>query len=168
MQECENCVRNDLMPILAEEPDMRGGSFSGVLEEYVEAYLFHAWLQNDAEKSGPSGYIVDFASLPLKVSIEEYIGGICDLTGEIGRYAVACGTKRDKKSVQLCLETNKKIYNLLSMVGEVPNVVGKKKNALKVSVEKLERIMYECSLLEMACRKEYVSTLETNTLEGDN
>jgi predicted translin family RNA/ssDNA-binding protein len=151
------------MPILAEEPDMRGGSFSGVLEEYVEAYLFHAWLQNDAEKSGPSGYIVDFASLPLKVSIEEYIGGLCDLTGEIGRYAVvACGTKRDKKSVQLCLETNKKIYS------EVPNVVGKKKNALKVSVEKLERIMYECSLLEMACRKEYVSTLETNTLEGDN
>jgi predicted translin family RNA/ssDNA-binding protein len=168
LRDCEQCVTNDLMPILYEEPDLRGGSFSGVLEEYVEAYLFYSWLQNEEEgkQKEPSGKVLGFASLPLLVSPEEYLGGLCDLSGEIGRYAVAKGTHRDKKSVQLCLDTNKGIYNSLRLIGRLPSFIFKKKSALKMSVEKLERMMYELSLMEMTGR-EYTSNLESNAQADD-
>jgi predicted translin family RNA/ssDNA-binding protein len=164
LSDCEKCVTNDLMPILREEPSLRGGAFSGVLEEYVEAYLFYAWLKNDDEdkKNEPSGKILDLAALPLVVSPEEYLGGLCDLTGEIGRFAVAQGTKRDKKSVELCLDTNKRIYNSLFTIGQLPASIFKKKNGLKISVEKLERMMYELSLMELAGRNQYSSALESS------
>jgi predicted translin family RNA/ssDNA-binding protein len=163
LQQCEDCVTKDLMPILVNEPDLRGGSFSGVLEEYVEAYLFYAWLKNDdeAKKDEPSGKVLSFSDLPLSVSTDEYLGGLLDLTGEIGRFAVARGTSRDKKSVQLCLDTNKSIHNSIKMIGKMPASMFKKKTTLKVTVEKLERIMYEISLMEMAGRKEYASALDS-------
>ena len=164
LNDCEKCVSNDLIPILQEEPDLRGGSFSGVLEEYVEAYLFYYWLQGDDEgdNNEPSGKILDPDSLPLKVSPEEYLGGLCDLSGEITRFAIARGTKRDKKCVQLCLETNKRIYNTLRMIGKLPSFLGKKKNTLKISVEKLERVQYELCLMEMTGRNQYATSLENN------
>ena len=165
LNDCENCVLNDLMPILQEEPDLRGGSFSGVLEEYVEAYLFYYWLQTDDEGNNnePCGKILNPDSLRLKVSTEEYLGGLCDLSGEITRFAIARGTKRDKKCVQLCLETNKRIYNTLRMIGKVPSFLGKKKNALKMSVEKLERVQYELCLMDMTGRNQYSTSLENNS-----
>ncbi|KAL7486164.1 hypothetical protein ACHAW6_011757 [Cyclotella cf. meneghiniana] len=165
LRECEQCVTNNLMPILHEEPELRGGCFSGVLEEYVEAYLFHSWLDNDDKETTnePSGKIIDMASLPLLVSPEEYLGGLCDLSGEIGRYAVSRGTARDKKGVQLCLETNKMIYNSLRMAGKLPGSITKKKNALKIGVEKLERMIYELNLMEMTGRNEYATALENNS-----
>ena len=166
LNDCEKCVTSDLMPILHEEPELRGGSFSGVLEEYVEGYLFYSWLGDEEKKNEPSGKVLESASLPLLVSPEEYLGGLCDLTGEVGRYAVAKGTKRDKTSVQLCLETNKSVYNSLRLIGRLPSFLGKKKNTLKISVEKLERMMYELSLMELTGR-EYASNLESSAQADD-
>ena len=169
LRECERCVTNNLMPILNQEPELRGGSFSGVLEEYVEAYLFYTWLQNedeDANTSELSGKVLDLASLPLMVSPEEYLGGLCDLSGEIGRLCVRKGTARDKKAVQQCLETTKRIHNSLRMIGKLPSFLLKKKNVLKISVEKMERMMYELSLMEMTGRNQYTSSLEQGVDEN--
>lgn len=33
---------------------------------------------------------------------EEYLGGVCDLTGEIGRFAVQRASKRDTAAVERC------------------------------------------------------------------
>ena len=168
LNECERCVTDNLMPILNKEPELRGGSFSGVLEEYVEAYLFYKWLQNendDANANEPSGKVLDLASLPLMVSPEEYLGGLCDLSGEIGRLCVRKGTARDKKAVQQCLETSKRIHNSLRMIGKLPSLLLKKKNVLKVTVEKMERMMYELSLMEMTGRNQYTSLEQTGVDE---
>jgi predicted translin family RNA/ssDNA-binding protein len=174
--DCENCVLNDLLPIVKEEPTLRGGSFSNVLEEYVEGKLFYCWLHgNDGEKSDdddkPAGKILMFDEINLPISVDEYLGGLCDLTGEIGRYAVARGTVRDKESVKVSLETSKQISLAIKMAGKLPGHINKKMNPLQQTVDKMERILYEQSLMEMAGRK-FESSVEnetvTNNVEDNN
>ncbi|KAK1735942.1 translin [Skeletonema marinoi] len=175
--DCENCVRNDLLPIVKEEPTLRGGSFSNVLEEYVEGKLFYCWLHgNGGEESGdsndnnndkPAGKILTFDEITLPITVDEYIGGLCDLTGEIGRFAVARGTVRDKESVKICLETSKNIYMAIRMAGKLPGNINKKMNPLKNSIEKMERILYEQSLMEMAGRK-FQSSMEEGGFDAED
>lgn len=170
--DCENCVLNDLLPIVKEEPTLRGGSFSNVLEEYVEGKLFYCWLHgNGGEKSDndddkPAGKILMFDEINLPISVDEYLGGLCDLTGEIGRYAVARGTVRDKESVKVSLETSKQISMAIKMAGKLPGHINKKMNPLQQTVDKMERILYEQSLMEMAGRK-FESSVENETVTNN-
>ena len=171
LDECETCVNNHLLPILDEEPTLRYGSFSGLLEEYVEGLLFYTWLQGDegsGEHGSASGRILLPDQIPLKISTEDYLGGLCDLTGEIGRYAVARGTVRDKESVKLCLESNKSIYLTLKMLGKLPPNIIKKVGMVSNSVEKLERLLYEQSLMIMTGRKEFTTGVEENSGFGND
>ncbi|KAL7451805.1 hypothetical protein ACHAWC_003593 [Mediolabrus comicus] len=169
--DCENCVLNDLLPIVKEEPTLRGGSYSNVLEEYVEGKLFYCWLHgNGGEKSDdddkPAGKILMFDEINLPISVDEYLGGLCDLTGEIGRYAVARGTVRDKESVKVSLETSKQISLAIKMAGKLPGHINKKMNPLQQTVDKMERILYEQSLMEMAGRK-FESSVENETVTNN-
>ena len=157
LTDCENCVKNDLLPILKEEPTLRYGSFAGVMEEYVEGKLFFTWLYGD-EENVRRVLLPD--EIPLSISMDDYLGGLCDLTGEIGRVAVARGTARDKEGVKLCYESNKAILMMLRLLGKLPKGVSKKMNMVSKSVEKLERVLYEQSLMEMTGRKEFVSGVE--------
>lgn len=173
LQECESCVNDQLLPIIKEEPTLRYGSYSGLLEEYVEGILFFTWLQPNTEDTTtsittPSGKILLPEEIPLNISTEEYLGGLCDLTGEIGRYAVARGTVRDRDGVQLCLEANKSIYNALKLLGKLPSNINKKISMVSQGVEKLERLLYEQSLMLMTGRKEFNSSVEEKYSEfGD-
>ena len=168
LNDCENCVKNDLIPILEEEPTLRYGSFAGVLEEWVEGKLFYTWLHGDEGNEASKGMnqAVGKILLPnefsLKISTEDYLGGLCDLSGEIGRFAVARATARDKESVKLSLESNKSILMTLKMLGKLPRNISKKVNMVNTSVEKLERVLYEQSLMEMTGRKEFASGVEEN------
>jgi predicted translin family RNA/ssDNA-binding protein len=176
LEDCENCVRNDLFPIVQEDPTLRGGSFSNVLEEYVEGKLFYCWLHGDGgeEESGgvsnnnkPAGKILMFDEIHLPITVDEYIGGLCDLTGEIGRFAVARGTVRDKESVKLCLETSKNICMAIKMAGKLPGNINKKMNPLQNTVDKITRILYEQSLMEMAGRK-FISSMEEGEFDAED
>ena len=154
IQECESCITSDLNHIIEEEPSLRYGSFSNVLEELVEAKLFYAWLHgkdgSTEEASSPSGTILSISDFCIDLEPEDYLGGICDLTGEVGRYAVQQGTSRNTKAVTLCLETNLSILLSLQGLSRFPSSgsLGKKMNPLRMSVEKLERMLYELSLVE--------------------
>jgi len=133
LSDCEECVNQNLVPILREEPCLRSGSFTGVLEEYVEAKLFAAWL---GESEGMKGRILLPEDIPLPISTEDYLGGLMDLTGEIGRYAVARGTVRDKEGVELCLQSSKTVYNGLKLLGKIPGrSSGKKVIMVQKNVE---------------------------------
>jgi predicted translin family RNA/ssDNA-binding protein len=176
LKECESCVNDELLPIIKDEPSLRYGSYSSLLEEYVEGILFFTWLQPNTEDTTstttttttsttttPSGKILLPVEIPLTISTEEYLGGLCDLTGEIGRYAVARGTVRDRDGVQLCLEANKSIYNALKLLGKLPSNINKKMSMVNQGVEKLERLLYEQSLILMTGRKEFNSSVEENS-----
>lgn len=169
LMDCEQCVKTHLLPILEEEPVLRYGSFSGVLEEYVEGILFFTWMHGDGGNGGkPAGKILLPNELSLKISTEDYLGGLCDLSGETGRVAVARGALRDKESVKLCLESNKSIYLTLKMLGRLPKNISKKVGAVCSSVDKLERLLYEQSLMEMTGRKEFSSSVEDHATGFEN
>mmetsp|Transcript_24736 Transcript_24736/g.44679 ORF Transcript_24736/g.44679 Transcript_24736/m.44679 type:complete len:205 (+) Transcript_24736:266-880(+) len=161
---------------IEEEPNLRHGSFAGVLEEYVEGKLFYTWLYGDNHETNAGnssnqravGKILLMSEIPLKLSMEDYFGGLCDLTGEIGRYAVSRGTVRDKESVKVCVDSSQSIYMTLKMLGKLPRNVSKKMTTLSKSVDKLDRVLYEQSLMEMTGRKEFATGVEVGNPAFDS
>lgn len=146
--QCETLIQKNLFPIVEQEPNLRPGSFSSVLEEYAEAKLFATWLGTDSTR--PTGHLLSVSGFCVELEPEEYIGGLCDLTGEVGRFAVQRGTVRDVESVQLSLRTNHVILSALQTMESWPAGTGKKLDPVRHSVEKLERMLYEMSLSEAA------------------
>ena len=151
LMDCEKCIMEQLWPIVQQEPPLRGGSFGNVLEEYVEAQLFAVWLHGKDWEGTTQGTVLlpnEWGELPIEP--EDYLGGLCDLTGEIGRYAVQRGTARDVKGVELCWATNHSICQALEVMDRLPSGINKKMETLRRSVEKIERMLYEMSLSEAA------------------
>lgn len=156
LKECENCITNDLLPIVREEPPLRAGSCANVIEEYAEAKLFYVWLLGknaDQPFEKCSGILLLPNDFEIELEPEEYLGGLCDLTGEIGRYAVQRGTARDFDGVRACLEANSAVLLAIEMLERFPSGIGKKMDQLRLSVEKIERMTYELSLSEATGRK---------------
>eukprot|EP00532_Pseudo-nitzschia_australis_P004762 CAMPEP_0168184718 /NCGR_PEP_ID=MMETSP0139_2-20121125/13398_1 /TAXON_ID=44445 /ORGANISM="Pseudo-nitzschia australis, Strain 10249 10 AB" /LENGTH=461 /DNA_ID=CAMNT_0008106377 /DNA_START=252 /DNA_END=1637 /DNA_ORIENTATION=+ len=164
IQECEDCINKELLPIVNEEPPLRSSSFAGVIEEYTEAKLFYAWLLGNDEDKDTDMDIADKNAaakgtllLPKDFSVElepgDYLGGICDLTGEIGRFAVQRGTARDYDGVRQCLEANSAIMTSIESLEKPPNGINKKMGQLRQSVSKIERMIYEMSLSKAAGMK---------------
>lgn len=166
-EQCEACIQ-ELHPTVVEEPPLRSGSFCNMLEEYVEARLFAAWLEGpNGKASGKLLVPADFSAV-IELSPDEYLGGLCDLTGEIGRYAVQRGTERDADSVRLCLHSNQRILSAIQSMPVFPSGIGKKMDTLRRSIEKLERILYELSLSEAAGGRPVQSEVEHNNDQNDN
>lgn len=164
IQDCENCIIEKLMPIIEEEPPLRNSCYGDVIEEYAEAKLFYAWLLGNESKTMDTDAAVpeaaakgtlllpdEFSAIVLQPG--EYLGGLCDLTGEIGRFAVQRGTARDYEGVTQCLEANTAILNSIQSLERTPNRINKKMEQLKRSVSKIERMIYELSLSKAAGMK---------------
>ena len=72
-----------------------------MLEELGEAALFEAWLGGPRTTEGvhvPGRVLLLRGSEALlgdQLQPSEYLGAICDLVGEIGRFAVRRATERD-------------------------------------------------------------------------
>jgi len=96
----------------------------------------------------------------------EYLGGLCDLTGEIGRYAVQRGTARDYDGVGLCLESNSVILNAIVLLERAPPSINKKMEQLRKSVTKIKRMTYEMSLSQAAGMN--MTTSATTETEDNN
>jgi len=175
LQQCEECIQKELLPIVEEEPPLRSGSFANVMEEYAEAKLFFVWLLGREDEGGvktlgmptaegelllphdfalaravPKGALLLPEDFLIALQPEEYLGGLCDLTGEIGRYAVQRGTSRDHDGVQACLEANSAISLAIQTLERSPGGINKKMDQLRRSVEKIERMTYEMSLSNAA------------------
>jgi len=148
IQQCEESIAKELLPIVEEEPPLRSGSFANVLEEYAEAKLFHVWLlgKDDEDKDSAKGTLLLPGDFSVRLEPEEYLGGLCDLTGEIGRYAVQRGTLRDYDGVRTCLEANSAVFLAIETLERTPSGINKKMDQLRRSVEKIERMTYEMSL----------------------
>lgn len=185
---CAQTIRTQLWPIVQQESSLRNGAFAAVLEEFVEAQLFFAWLHGKnketvspektiastsstsktiGEKESPvrcrpnglllhpEDFVPDILDLPsFALEASEYLGGLCDLTGEIGRFAVHRGTVRDVDSVQDSWHANSQVSMALSSMSlslPTSGCVSKNKvDAVRTSVQKLERMLYELSLSEAA------------------
>jgi len=139
LRDAENITKKSLLPLLDGVPHLRIGSFSSAMEEFAEAKLFEAWISQRA--------IVPFHSLDFVNEIE-YLGGLIDFTGEVGRYAIRCATTRDIDSVKACFNTNLAVHELISHL-PFSLELSKKLPALVSNVSKIEKILYDLSLSQV-------------------
>jgi predicted translin family RNA/ssDNA-binding protein len=91
---------------LTEHPTLRQGSYACAMEEYAEARLTQVWLKgwfedsvSEGEGKAPLIAGPSHESFHGLVNTEEYLGGVADFTGEIGRFAVQAASRRDKAGV---------------------------------------------------------------------
>jgi translin len=111
------------------------GSYKAALEEYVEARLFFQFIQN-----GKIGHIKG-----MSVPTEVYIAGLCDLPGELYRYAVRCAASGDEREVELCEQAASDIIGEL-IEFDLTKYLRTKFDQAKNALQKLEIVMYELSL----------------------
>jgi predicted translin family RNA/ssDNA-binding protein len=111
------------------------GSYTAGLEEYVEARLFYSFVQNTK-----MGKIKE-----LPVSDEIYIAGMCDVPGELYRFAIRAATVRDFATVQRCATTSDEIIGIL-VEFNLTSYLRTKFDQAKQAHQKLEQVIYEVSL----------------------
>ena len=109
---------------------------SVAFQEYVEAMCFHGFVK--------SGKIP--SSKDLEVSAEDYLAGICDLTGELVRKAIydVIHKKYDEalKIKELVHDIYGEFLNLHLRNGELR----KKSDSIKWNLKKLEEVMYDIEM----------------------
>ena len=110
-------------------PSLRNGSYGNSVEEWAEARLFEYWLlwatSSDDEKKTRTPFLLHSEICKeIEMTEDEYLGGLIDLTGEIGRWAVARAAQRDSDSVERALASCRKIQEaVLALGGAAPHRV---------------------------------------------
>ena len=79
------------------------GAYRAALEEYTEAMLFKQFL--DGKEIGEMK--------DLKINPDNYISGLCDVPGEILRYAIKSATERNFDMVKKCYDVAEAIVSEL-------------------------------------------------------
>jgi predicted translin family RNA/ssDNA-binding protein len=121
-----------------KEPDvLEEGAYRAGLEEYTEAKLFYGFLT-----TGKIGKITD-----INVPDEVYIGGLCDVPGELYRYAIKSATARDIEMTKKCAQIAQEIIGEL-IEFNLTSYLRTKFDQAKQAVQKLEQVVYEVSLRE--------------------
>ncbi len=108
------------------------GSYSDACQEYAEAMAYYGFVKN--------GKIPTIST--LKVNEEDYLMGICDLTGELTRKAVTIAHKDDKE-VERIKELVEGIFGEFLKFDLRNSELRKKSDSIKWNLKKLEEVMYD-------------------------
>lgn len=111
------------------------GSHRAALEEFVEADLVRQAL---TQKS-----IGKIANLELEA--DQYISGLCDVPGELYRYAIKSATEKKFDRVTECYEIAEEIITELVDM-DLTGYNRQKFDQAKQALHKLEQVVYEVSL----------------------
>ena len=111
------------------------GCYKAGAEEYVEAKMFYK-LINKGKVDVIKG---------LKINVESYLGGICDLTGELVRQAINQAADGEPKEVE---RIKKIINNIMAELVEfdMTGYLRTKYDQAKGNLRKIEQIDYEVNL----------------------
>lgn len=111
------------------------GSYRAAKEEYVEAVLLYQFLHD--------GNIGEIRNIDIEPHI--YIAGLCDVPGELLRYATKAATDKDIDTVKKCAKMAQDIVGEL-IEFNLTNYLRTKFDQAKNAVQKLEYVLYELSL----------------------
>ncbi len=111
------------------------GSYKAAVEEYVEAKVFYLVI-NDKEIDKFKG---------LKIDFDSYLGGICDLTGELVRRATNKAASGDLEEVK---KINEYINEIMAELVEfdMAGYLRTKYDQARASLRKIEQINYDISI----------------------
>lgn len=111
------------------------GSYKAALEEFVEASIFNQYLQKKT--------IGKLAK--IKVEPDIFIGGLCDVPGELLRYAIKSATEKKYDEVKKCHQTAEAIVGELVDM-DLTGYNRQKFDQAKQALHKLEQVLYEVSI----------------------
>ncbi len=106
------------------------------LQEYVEARCLYEFVKQGTLPP-PSA---------LGVGNEEYLLGLCDLTGELGRKAVYYAIHKKFDSVRKIKELVEEIYGEFLQLNLRNGELRKKSDAIKWNLLKIEQMMYDITM----------------------
>ena len=111
------------------------GSYKAAVEEFVEAAMFHKFV---------IGKRVDKIE-KLKINYDSYLGGICDLTGEMVRFGVNKASNKEFSEVTRIKEA---ISDIISQLADfdMTGYLRTKYDQAKGNLRKIEQINYEISI----------------------
>ncbi|PIR02961.1 MAG: hypothetical protein COV60_02880 [Candidatus Magasanikbacteria bacterium CG11_big_fil_rev_8_21_14_0_20_43_7] len=112
------------------------GSYRAGMEEYVEAALLQQFLV-----TGTIGEEVKKLTIPRDV----FLAGLCDVPGELYRYAIRAATNKDMAMVKICNDMAQEIVEMLTEF-EFTKYLRTKFDQAKQAAHKLEYVVYEVSL----------------------
>ena len=105
-------------------------------QEYVEALAYFHFIKNKKIPSKSS----------LKVSTDDYLMGLCDLTGELGRKAVNEVIKNNFKKAFEIKELVEEIYGEFLKFNLRNSELRKKSDAIKWNLQKLEDLVFDIKI----------------------
>ena len=108
------------------------------LQEYAEALCYYHFVKS---KKIPTAYF-------LKIDNENYLMGLCDLTGELGRKAVNEVIRKNFKQAEQIRELVDEIYGEFLKLNLRNSELRKKSDQIKWNLKKLEDIVFELKLKE--------------------
>lgn len=111
------------------------GAYEAALEEYVEARLFFSFVTKRK---------IVF-SAKISITDDSFLAGLCDVPGELYRYALKAATKRDFKTVDDCAAAAEEIIGSL-IEFNLTSYLRTKFDQAKQAGQKLEQVVYEVSL----------------------
>ena len=111
------------------------GAYKACAEEYTEAKMFYLVLQGEKIDKLKN----------IKLNFDSYIGGICDLTGELVRFAI---NKVSAREIQEVKKAKKIINQIMTELAEfdMTGYMRTKYDQAKSSLRKIEQIDYEVNL----------------------
>ena len=105
-------------------------------QEYVEAICFYEFLKSGKLPSCKS----------LNVSVEDYLMGVCDLTGELGRKAIFDVIHNNISKAKKIKDIVSEIYGEFLKFNLRNGELRKKSDSIKWNLKKLEEIMYDLAI----------------------
>ncbi len=111
------------------------GSYQAAAEEFLEAKFF-------LDVLGAKQIEVD---TEFKFSPEEYLGGLCDMTGELVRQSVLCASEKNLKLLQKYREITKDIVGFIMKL-YLTGKIRMKFDDAKRNLKRIETIIYEINL----------------------
>ena len=109
------------------------GILNAAVQEYVEAASYFGFVKN---RKIP-------AKDQLGVDTENYLMGLCDLTGELARKAVMAAIEKDIKTVEIIHGLVDEIFSEFLGFDFRNGELRKKSDAIKWNLKKIEEVLYD-------------------------
>ena len=133
-------MRKKIIELREIKGDLRQeGSYKVAIQEYVEAMTFYEIIKN--------GKLPTRAQ--LKVNAEDYLMGLCDLTGELLRKAMNYAIYKRYTDVFRIKELVSDIYYYFLRLNLRNSELRKKSDAIKYNLRKIEDVVFELKLREI-------------------
>jgi len=112
------------------------GSYSEAMQEYVEAMCYYNFVEN--------GKIPKVKELGVKD--DDYLAGICDLTGELERRAVLRSITNNFEDVKRIRAFVDEMHGIFLKMNLRNGNVRKKYDSIKWNLKKIEEVLYDINM----------------------